>query len=203
MTWWLGWAYLFVPGALGYWGWQRRRQHPDAPSIPTMDQSEPRPCLAGGTQGSAPGRISWRLVLFMTVAAAALLVFCYTDTHHNVVHLSPDELRNIINQSTPAELRVGINVSHHRPLSGGSPGYRHFWVEGSKNGKTVTYMAEDDEATLALITQKGIPCRTYIQGRDYEVLGTPGRLLPLLGGFVFAIGAIFLLQRRRPASSGE
>ena len=63
------------------------------------------------------------------------------------------------------------------------------------------YTADVDEATLALIAQKGISCRTYVAGRDYEILGTPGRMLPVLAAFVLAISVIFLLKRRHPARS--
>ena len=93
-------------------------------------------------------------------------------------------------------------VEHYRSLLHESPDtYRSFWVQVRKNGKTTRYSAPVDETTLALITQKGIACPTYVAGRDFEMLGTPGRLLPLLAAFVLAIGAIFLFKRHRAASS--
>jgi hypothetical protein len=70
-----------------------------------------------------------------------------------------------------------------------------------KGGKVAKYTADVDETTLALIAQKGISCPTYVAGRDYEILGTPGRMLPLLAAFVLAISAIFLFKRRRAAGS--
>jgi hypothetical protein len=49
---------------------------------------------------------------------------------------------------------------------------------------------------LALLQQKGIACPTYVAGRDFEILGAPGRFLPVLAGFVLGIGGIYLLKRR-------
>ncbi|HKW30883.1 MAG TPA: hypothetical protein VJT54_16235, partial [Verrucomicrobiae bacterium] len=121
---------------------------------------------------------------------------------HNIGHLSPAELRDLINQSTPGELRVSILVEHYRSLWHESPDtYQSFEVEARKGGKLARYSASVDEATLALLAQKGIACPTYVAGRDFEILGTPGRLLPLLAAFVLATGAIFLFKRRRAAGS--
>ncbi|MGH7992054.1 MAG: hypothetical protein ACREDQ_00945, partial [Limisphaerales bacterium] len=147
-------------------------------------------------------RISRRLVLLLTFAAAGLLIFCYTDMGHNIKYLSPAELRDLINQSTPGELRVNILVEHYRSLWHESPDtYQSFDVEVRKDGKTARYVANVGGATVALLAQKGIACRTYVAGRDFEILGTPGRMLPVLAAFVLAISVIFLLKRRHPAVS--
>ncbi len=130
------------------------------------------------------------------IAAAGLLVFCYLDTHHNVVHLSPDEIHDIINASNPGELRISISVCGESPNV-----YRYFLMIVRRDGKTTTYSSPVEESIMALLAQKGIACPTHIRGRDFEVLGTPGRCLPLLCAFVLAIGAIFLLKRPRIASS--
>ncbi|HEV2436086.1 MAG TPA: hypothetical protein VG077_08800, partial [Verrucomicrobiae bacterium] len=154
---------------------------------------------------SQPGpvrTISRRLVLFLTIAAAGLLVFCYLDTNHNVGVLTSAELRDLINKSASAELKVSIMEGHNHSFYREYPGmYRYFWVEVDKDGKVAKYTADVDETTLAFIAQKGISCRTYVAGRDYEILGTPGRMLPLLAAFVLAISAIFLFKRRRAAGS--
>ena len=143
-------------------------------------------------------KISRRLVWLLTVAAASLLVFCYLDMGHNIVHPSPDELRAIINASAPGELRASVMVSHYRSIWGESPEtYRSFAIEIHQGGKKTSYFAPVDEATVALLAQKGIACPTYVQGRDFEVLGAPGRFLPLLAAFILAIGGIFLFKRKR------
>lgn len=202
MTFWLGLAYALVPGSLLFWAWQRRRRQPDSDSAGAANQAEPVPQPVEDIRPGIARRISRRLVLFLTVAAAGLLVFCYTDTNHNVGHPSPAELRDIINQNTPAELRVSILVEHYRSLWHESPDtYSSFWVEVRKDGKTTKYSAPADGVTMALLAQKGIACRTYVAGRDFEILGTPGRMLPVLAAFVLAISVIFLLKRRRPAGA--
>jgi RNA polymerase sigma factor (sigma-70 family) len=202
MTRWLGLAYLFVPGALVFWAWQRRRQRSNPDSTQVPGQSEPVPQLVKDIPPGTARKLSRRLVLLLTVAAAGLLVFCYTDMGHNVGVLSPAGLRDLINQSTPGELRVSILVEHYRSLWHESPDtYQSFSVETRQDGKTARYSANVDEATLALLAQKGIACPTYVAGRDFEILGTPGRLLPLLAAFVLAIGVIYLIKRRRAASS--
>ena len=218
MTLWLGLAYPFVLGSLVFWAWQRRRK-------PSM--AGPGPCPAAGRGAAAPKpmevpmdipthipmetmrsgttkKISWRPVWLLTLAATALLVFCYLDMGHNTVRPSPEELRAIINQSTPAELQASIQVSHYRSIWGESPEtYRSFSIEVRKAGKATRYFAMVDEATVALLAQKGIACPTYIEGRDFEVLGAPGRYLPFLAAFVLAIGGIFVLKRCRTAQTNR
>ncbi len=128
-------------------------------------------------------------MLFLTIAAASLLSFCYLDMHHNVGQLSSAEVHDLINQSAPGELRVNIPVSPDRSLWGASPAvYRSLFVEFRPAGKSASYyLAPVDKATLALLAQKGITCPVYIVGRDSEVLGAAGRFLPFLTAFVLAI----------------
>jgi RNA polymerase sigma factor (sigma-70 family) len=210
MTIWLGLAYPFVLGSLVFWAWQRRRK-------PSMAGPGPGPAVDPGSaapkpmevpmdipmetvRGGTTKKISRRPVWLLTVAATALLVFCYLDMGHNIARPSPEELRAIINQSAPGEVRASIQVCHYRSIWGESPEvFRSFSIDVRKNGKTTRYFALADEATVALLAQKGIACPTYIQGRDFEVLGAPGRFLPFLGAFVMAIGAIFLFKRHRTA----
>lgn len=198
MTIWLGLAYPLVPGSLLVWAWQRRRDRSNFSSNDTSSTIEPVSQPVDSIQPGPGRRISRRLVLLLTVAAAGLLVFCYTDMGHNIGHLSSAELRDLINQSAPGELRVSILVQHYRSLWHESPDtFSSFWVEVRKAGKTAKYSAPTDGVSTALLAQKGIACPTYVAGRDFEILGTPGRLLPLLAAFVLAISAIFLFQQRR------
>jgi hypothetical protein len=50
---------------------------------------------------------------------------------------------------------------------------------------------------MAMIKAQGFTCPIYVQGRDFEVFGWPGRFLPVFCVFVLAIGGVVLL--RRPA----
>jgi RNA polymerase sigma factor (sigma-70 family) len=197
MTVWLGLAYLLVPGSLLVWAWQRRHDRSHLNRDGAAGQGEP---ISGPVENVRAGivqKISRRLVLFLTVAAAGLLVFCYTDMNHNVGHLTGAGLRDLINQGAPDHLKVSIMEGHYRSIWREYPGiHRYFWVEVGKDGKVAKYTADVDETTMALITQKGIPCRTYMSGRDYEILGTPGRMLPFLAAFVLGISIIYLFKRR-------
>jgi hypothetical protein len=146
-------------------------------------------------------RNSRRFVLLMTIAAGALLIFCFLDTRHNVGHLSLQQVHDLISKSAPGDLRINITVSHYRSIWGESPEtFRTFLVQELTGGKK-TYWAPVDDAAVALLAQKGINCPVYVQGRDFEVLGMPGRFLPFLAAFVLAIGAIFIFKRRRFANA--
>jgi RNA polymerase sigma factor (sigma-70 family) len=202
MTVWLGLAYPFVPGALGFWIWHRRRQQPVTQPCPAADLIGEAAQPIADIPATSKRMISTHLVLFLTLLAAGLLVFCYADMNRDVLHPSSAELRDLINQSTPSELRVNIMASHYRSIWGESPEiHRSLWVEVRKDGQTTKYSTEVDDATLALLARKGIAYPTLIAGRDYEILGAPGRFLPFLAAFVLAIGSIFLLKRNRIARS--
>ncbi len=199
ITWWLGLAYLFVPGSLVFWAWQRRHRsgfHAEPVSSPAESLS---PATDRNLASNITRKISRRLILLMTVAAASLLVFCYMDMGHNIRIVSPAELRDIINQNTPDNLSISIHVSHYRSIWGESKDtFRYLWVQVRTDDKTAIYnTANVDNATIALLAQKRIPCPTYIEGRDFEVLGAPGRFLPFMAAFVMTISGIFLLKRHR------
>jgi RNA polymerase sigma factor (sigma-70 family) len=194
MTVWLGLAYPFVPMALIYWAWQRRRKNVE-PADNDDDAQLDKALPAGFIKRNAR-----RLVLLLTVAAAALLVFCYLDMGHNVTRLNAQEARDLIEKSAPQNLRVSISVSHYRSIWGESAEtFRTFLVQVIKDGKKISYWAPVSDGAVSLLAQKGVACPVYIQGRDFEVLGTPGRFLPFLTAFVLAIGAIFILKQRRSA----
>jgi hypothetical protein len=61
--------------------------------------------------------------------------------------------------------------------------------------RPLTYAAPVDDATLARVKAQGINCPTYVSGRDFEVFGWPGRLLPVFCVFILAIGIVVLLRR--------
>ncbi len=118
MTVWLGLAYPLVPASLLFWAWQRRRSRSHSDSADTAPIAQP----VENIQPGPARRISRRLVLFLTIAAAGLLVFCYTDTNHNVGNLTGAGLRDLINQSTPGKLKVSIMEDHYHSLYRESPG---------------------------------------------------------------------------------
>lgn len=197
MTFWLGLSYVFVPGAFIYWLWLRRKKGGARPQPPA---AAPVNSAAAPAPAGIFWRISRRTVPFIAVAAAGLLIFCFLDTNHNVKGLKPDEVRELIAQAAPGDLRVCITVQHYRSIWGESRDvFRQFRIEDRRPGKKAVYFTLVDDASVALIAQKGIPCPTYYQGRDFEVLGAPGRFLPVLAAFVLAIAILFLIKGRRSA----
>jgi RNA polymerase sigma factor (sigma-70 family) len=192
MTIWLGLAYPFVIGTLLFWRWQRwQAQRHFKGIVPFEDDT------AAETGTSRSKSTYRRLIPALAIVAAALLVFCYFDMRHEVVRLTAEELRNVINQSAPGELTASVSVRHYRSLWGASSEtYRTFLIERETDGKTTAYVSPADDATAALLYRKGISCPEYVEGRDFQILGTPGRFLPLLAAFVFAISIVFLLKSR-------
>jgi hypothetical protein len=194
MTAWLGLAYPFVLVALVYWGWQRRRKN--AETAESDDDSQTNELWPIGFVV----RNGRRVILLLTIAAGALLVFCYFDMRHDLRRVDAREVKDIIEKNDPQNLRVHISVSHYRSLWEESPDtYRTFLVRLTKDGQKTTYLAPVSEEAVSLLARKGIACPIYVQGRDFEVLGTPGRHLPFLTAFVLAIGAIFILKQRQYA----
>jgi RNA polymerase sigma factor (sigma-70 family) len=193
LTYWLGLAYPFVPVSLVYWAWQRRRKPADAAATPD-DTNAVQEQPAGG--GDVPRRKTRRLVLFLTVAATGLLVFCFMDTGKGFVSVAPAQMRDIIATNLAANVDASVMVEQDHSIWGESSGVSRTLEVRLRNDRSrVRYWMDADDAMLALLAQKGINYPTYVSGRDYEVLHTPGRLLPLLTAFVLAIGAMFLLTR--------
>lgn len=199
MTWWLALAYPFILLVCGFWFWERRRK-----SRSTAGSASEQPALkpARLSFGKASG-LSRRAILLTTLAASALLVFCFLDMRHNVGHLTPAQLRELITQSVRSELTANIMETHPRSVCGDSSNtIRTFSIEVNKDGKKRSYLVPVDEGNVQLLAQKRIACPTYVQGRDFEVLGAPGRFLPVLAAFAIGLGAFFLVKRSsgpRPA----
>lgn len=184
MIWWMELAYGFVLCAVVYWD-IRRRFLPTGPA-------------GGGAADEAPGGKSRRMALYLTAAAAGLLVFCLFDTNIKVGNPSPAQLRQIFDQTPANDLAVSILEGRNHTLFGDTPGiHRTMWVTVEKDGSKEKYAVDVSPEALALVTKKGIKCPTLIAGRDYEILGAPGRSLPLLAAFLLAAGGVFLWERRR------
>lgn len=192
MTYWLGLAYPFVLATIGVWAWQRRGKQANN-GMPSDGQR-------------ATPVLSTRTAFLMTLAAAALVAFCFLDTRHNVERLSSRDLSQLI-ESTPAgALKCSVMVQHYRSMWGDSPEtFRTLLAEATMNGKKSTYIGAADDAVMTVMQMRKIDCPTYVQGRDFEMLGAPGRFLPLLAAFIFGNGIIFVVKRQRSlkARSGE
>jgi hypothetical protein len=196
MTFWMGVSYPAVLAAVIYWVWRRRRANSTPTGAATVGDTQ-----AGGQGAVASARKRFpRFILFTTVAAAGLFIFLLLDTNYNVQRPTATEIRAIISQNAPGSLRVSILEGHMHSLFHEYPEmYRTLWVVVRKDGKVTKYSSDVDDATLAVIKEKGVACPTYVSGRDFEVLGAPGRLSVFLIAFIVAIGGVFWLMRRAAA----
>jgi RNA polymerase sigma factor (sigma-70 family) len=189
LTTWVGLAYPFVIGSVAYWLIRRRRQR----AMPVSERDEADACTASSRLTTRPRALAWAA----TAAAAGLLIFCFVDMNHDVVRPSAEELQRIVREARPSEVKASVLVTHLRSMWGSSDAtQRSLWLEVGPKGHTVKYAASVNDTVLALLQQKGIACPTYVAGRDFEILGAPGRFLPVLAGFVLGIGGIYLLKRR-------
>ncbi len=176
MTLWLGLMYAVVPAALILWAWQRRRKFQAQASDP--------PAAAPDT------RKKNRFVLWVVMAmigTACLLGLVFADSNHQVRHITAAEVQKMVADSKGKDIQFAISQYQN--------GYRDFWITLRENGKRTYFSAPVDDATLALIKDQGINCPTYVQGRDFEVFGWPGRFLPVFCLFILGIGGVVLLRR--------
>jgi len=176
ITLWLGLMYAVVPAALILWAWQRRRKFPAQGTV--------EPAMAPET------RKKKRLVLWVVLAmigTACLLGLVFADSNHKVRHITAAEVQRIVANGKDKEIEYSISQYQN--------GHRDFWITQRENGQQTYCSAPVDDATLALIQAQGIPCPTYVQGRDFELFGWPGRFLPVFCIFILAIGGVVLLRR--------
>ncbi|HTT57063.1 MAG TPA: sigma-70 family RNA polymerase sigma factor, partial [Opitutaceae bacterium] len=181
-AWWLGLFYAVLAVPLVLWAWRNHRR---------LRRGEG----TAASPESVPPRFRTLWIALVTICAAGLIVFGVFDTNWRVRRLSMREAQELI----AAHPNVNCHVSQY--LSGS----RYLWIVLSDGGRKLKFTAPADAATLALLADKGIRCPTYLQGRDFEILGWPGRFLFLAATFAFAAGAAALvriaLRRSRATSS--
>lgn len=175
MTIWLGLMYAVVPAALVLWAWQRRKF-----------QSQP----AGEPEMAVNSRKKNRLLLWVVISmigTACLLGLVLSDTNYHVQHITAGEVQKMVADSKGKDIQFSVTQYQN--------GYSDFFITLRENGKRLLFSAPMDDATLALINEQGIKCPTYVQGRDFEVFGWPGRFLPVFCIFILAVGGVVLLRR--------
>jgi RNA polymerase sigma factor (sigma-70 family) len=177
MTIWLGLMYAVVPAALILWAWQRRRkfqsQPADEPEVAVNPRKKKRFAL-------------W--VVIATIGTACLLGLVLSDTNKKVQDITAAEVQKMVVDGKAKEAEFFCIQQFQNGCS-------NFWIALRENGKRTNFSAPVDDATLALIKEQGIKCPTYVQGRDFEVFGWPGRFLPVFCIFILAIGGVVLLRR--------
>ena len=176
MTIWLGLMYAVVPAALILWAWQRRRKFQSQPACEAEVAVNPR----------KKNRFALWVVISM-IGTACLLGLVFSDTNHHVQHITAAEVRQMVADSKGKEIQFSISQYQN--------GHSDLFITLRENGNRALFSAPVDDATLALIKEQGIKCPTYVQGRDFEVFGWPGRFLPVFCIFILAVGGVVLLRR--------
>ncbi len=177
ITIWLGLMYAVVPAALILWAWQRRRKFQSQPAY------EPEVAV---NPGKKKRFVLW--VIIAMIGTASLLGLALSDTNKKVQYITTAEVQKMVMDGKGKEAEF-FSISQYQN------GSSNFWIRLRENGKRACFSAPVDDATLALIKAQGIKCPTYVQGRDFEVFGWPGRFLPLFCIFILAIGGVILLRR--------
>jgi len=183
LTLWLGLLYPLVLGATALWLWRWWRE---------LCQRQP--------DTAEPGRLVRRhfavwLGLGMSVPAFFVATFLIGlfQKPLSAERLTPAEAQQIVSERGDASYKV-------RQARDGS---KTLWIKLPEHSARVACWTPADESILALLAQHNISYPTRVEGRDYEVLGTPGRWLVLLSFFVAPVGGVILLRWRRDRFQGQ
>lgn len=178
LTLWLGLFYFFVAVPLAIWAWRhhRRIRGPSAAVEPA---------------GRKPGKSVVVWVASAMIGMVGVLALSLYDTNWHVRRISSAEAQKIVSAHPKAEFSI------HQYQSG----LKLLWIVLPEKDGPAKFMARLDESTLSLLHKSDIRYETFVQGRDFEVLGWPGRLLFLLAIFVLAAGAVILVRAARGDSA--
>jgi len=174
---WLDVMFGVFVAALALWIWQRRKSRGQVI-----------------TESRDTGRkfFIWSVVLAM-IAAGAILALGLSDSNWKVEKISTVEAQKIISERSQDAQFYVLRFPYHSAFRS-YPGYSsELWIKLQENGKLSRFIAPADDATLALLSGRGIECPTYVQGRDFEIFGWQGKLLMGLFLFILAAGAAVLL----------
>lgn len=181
-TLWLGLFYAVVATGFAMFAW---RQH----------QRIRRHVPAGGPALALPRSRLTTWVALGTLGMAALLAFTLYDMQGwRTERLSPAAATALIAAHPEAQFCI---LEYEN-------GHRTFMAFTRENSGRVRYSAVLDESVLAALKKSGVAYRTSVQGRDFELLGWPGRYLLVLAVVIMAAGIVTLartLKRGKPTSA--
>jgi len=126
-------------------------------------------------------------VMAATITTALLLWYALHDANWKAQSVSTPAMQRLIVEKEQAKPQAWILQY--------KDGRRQLWLTVTENGHPSRFIAPPDETTLALLAAKDVACPTYLQGRDFEIFGKLGKLLPILCIFVLAAGAAMFLKR--------
>lgn len=177
---WLGALYAAVAVGFALYAWTQHRR------------------VRGRQAGAAaPTPIARRRLLAWTglgtLVMALVLGFSLYDTGGwRTRRLTSAEAVNVIASHPTAQFRILEYQSGVRILS----------IAVTENGQRVRIAAPLDERTRAALAQSRVPVSTAVQGRDFEILGRPGRLLFVLALMIAAAGVVTLVRTLKRSAAG-
>ncbi len=174
---WLDIMFAVVVLALMLWIWQRRK------SSRTENQE---------TRGMPKTWFIWSVVVAM-ILAGAFFALALSDSNWKVEKISTAEAQKIITTKNHDAQFFVMRFYYHSALKHSPDHYDQLWIKYNDNGKLTKLIAPAEPATLSLLTEKGIQCPLYVQGRDFEIFGWQGKLLMGLFLFILPAGAAVLL----------
>ena len=127
-----------------------------------------------------------RWVAAGTLGVAAFLVTGLFGTHW-YEKVRPAEVWEIVSAHPGAKIRINELEAGGR------------WIEivVAEKEKTARYYGPLNGSTYFLLEKNGIRCETRVQGRDYDVLGWPGRRLPAVMIFAAFAGTVIIVRTWR------
>ena len=158
-----------MSAAVAIWEWRQSRRRPSD----AMATFVPRP-------KHAPALI-W--VAGATVAMAALLTVSLASSER-ASRVTASAARELI--AAHPEAKIQIHERRH--------GSKTLNVVIENGGGVARYFAPADTATVAALERQGVSYRTLREGRDFELLGWPGRMLFVLSIFTVAAGSVILVR---------
>ena len=174
ITLWLGAMYAVIPAALLLWAWQRRRGlNRQEVFTEKIVEVKRRPFML------------W--VALGVVGMACVLGLVLSDTNWKVQYLNQEQIRQLIEDDKNKDIQFSIMQYQD--------GRSYFFIKLLENGKLSKFNATVDDGTLALLKKNGMACPTYVQGRDFEIFGWPGRLLAPFCVFILAMGIVIFFIR--------
>lgn len=173
---WLGLLYI-VPGIplLGWAVTNHRRIRIKATVSPPAGSADRKACLpwvAAATLAMA-GTLGWNFVV-----------------SHWATKIGPEQVWDLVATHPEAKIRIDLLENGHR------------WIDltVTEQGKTKHYAGPLPASTQAKLDAGGFRFTERRQGRDYDVLGWPGRLFGSLTVLIPAAGIMMLLRTRLRAS---
>lgn len=178
---WFGLLYAAVGVGVGLWAWRRHQKRNT--SQPKNEQSQLWKkrmvrWVWGGMLGAATILVLFILVLIQE-QSNTVKTFVSTEQFEEAVLQNPDANFFLVQYND---------------------GRQQIWLKYIEKGTRYFLFTRADRSSLAFLRERGISYRTSVQGRDFEVFGSPGKLLPFVCVFILSAGVVLLLRLNRPSN---